>query len=260
MSQKKAKKKTYLKFVGRRFATMAGAVHFTAEGEREQASSYIDTRGSVVIPLLMDFSHYHDLPGQGAAIARWPELSDGIPNILFLSRLHPKKGLHVLVDAVAELRSNGCHVRLVIAGPDDPSVPEYRGAIERQLRDLKIDAHVTWTGLVTGREKVSLYQACDVFVLPTESENFGFVQIEAMAAGRPIIITKGSDIWLDLAQAGAVIAEMNATDLAAKIRSLIERPEEVRRLGASGRHYVLERFAPETVISEFESMIGALQE
>lgn len=118
---------------------------------------------------------------------------DSEPRIaLFVSRVHPKKGLANLVEAWAAIKP--CGWKMVIAGPD-------QDGHEREIKDLAEDRGVAqdfeFVGAVFGKEKECLYNQADLFVLPTHSENFGVVVLEALAAGVPVITTKGAP-WSEL--------------------------------------------------------------
>lgn len=110
-------------------------------------------------------------------------------NILFLSRIHPKKGINFLIEAVAALREDLKDYTILIAGPGEESyVNELKGISKR----LKVDHCFKFLGSVFGNAKYKLYRDADLFVLPTHSENFGIVVAEALASGTPVITTKGA--------------------------------------------------------------------
>ena len=120
---------------------------------------------------------------------------DPAPNekrALFLSRLHPKKGLPMLLDAWAELQPDGWTLELV-----GPSENNHRAELERQAADLGLDGTVIFSGPVDDADKWHKYTAADLFVLPTHSENFGIVVAEALAAGVPVLTTTGAP-WQEL--------------------------------------------------------------
>lgn len=112
---------------------------------------------------------------------------------LFLSRIHPIKGLPDLVSAWALVREPGW--RVVIAGPDEDGHLE---ELRAQIDSLGLKRDFEFTGLVTGERKESLFAEADVFVLPTYSENFGIAVAEALARGVPVITTTGAP-WEDIA-------------------------------------------------------------
>lgn len=116
--------------------------------------------------------------------------------ILFLSRLHPTKGLLNLIEAWAQLDILGWELHL--AGPDEIG---YLSKVMDMTRRLGVDKTVRYIGFVDGDEKEEAYQAADLFVLPTFTENFGIVVAEALSYGVPVITTKGAP-WADLDKYG----------------------------------------------------------
>jgi glycosyltransferase involved in cell wall biosynthesis len=116
----------------------------------------------------------------------------GVRTALFLSRIHPKKGLLNLMDAWAAVRPEGW--RLVIAGPDEGG---HREVVADRARKNGIGDTVSFPGSIPDNEKWALYRQSDLFVLPTFSENFGVVIAEALVSGIPAITTVGAP-WHDL--------------------------------------------------------------
>ena len=112
--------------------------------------------------------------------------------LLFLSRIHKKKGLLNLVEAWDRLRPDGWEV--VIAGPDENG---HEAEVRERISEHGLEEDFVFTGPVKGAEKWKLYQGADLFVLPTHSENFGIVVAEALSCGVPAITTRGAP-WSDL--------------------------------------------------------------
>lgn len=106
---------------------------------------------------------------------------------LFLSRIHPVKGLLNLINAWSQVEPRGWE--LVVAGPDED---DYWSEIERRIRALGIGHCIKYVGPVEGTQKDTLFRESDLFVLPSFSENFGIVIAEALAYGLPVITTKGT--------------------------------------------------------------------
>ncbi len=112
---------------------------------------------------------------------------------------------------------------------------------------------------MSGHEKLSLYQASDVFVLPTYQENWGFVLIESLACGTPLVTTRGVDIWSELeSSGGAVIVDAEPGALATTIRSLLEDDGRRQEMGSRGRSWVLRTLHTDRVIDRYEALYRSL--
>jgi glycosyltransferase involved in cell wall biosynthesis len=158
--------------------------------------------------------------------------------VLFLSRVHPVKGLLNLVQAWAQ--SFHGDWKLVIAGPDEGG---HLASVLSLVRRLGLQDSVRYVGEVNGDEKGALYRSADIFVLPTFTENFGLVIAEALAYGVPVITTRGAP-WSDLERFGCgwwVDIGVDPLSVALKA-AMATTGEERRAMGAKGRGYV-SRFA-----------------
>lgn len=122
--------------------------------------------------------------------------------LLFLSRLHPKKRLEILLEALALVlhREPSLNWSLTVAGTGDPS---YIAALQALSYRLGIDKHCRWVGFVSGRAKLDLLQTSSWLVLPSAAENFAIAAAESLAAGTPVILSPEVGIAADVAQAGA---------------------------------------------------------
>ena len=253
MTQKRLKKMIFLKLAGTRFYEGATAVHLTAQFEYEQAKKYFPRGRGVVIPNLLDLEMYKELPGSEQARAKFP-IVPGRPTLLFLSRIHVKKGVETLLRAARVLHDRGTPCTVIIAGTGEPA---YVDSLKRLAGELKLDGIAHFVGLVVDREKLSLYQASDLFVLPTSQENFGFVFVEALACGTPVVTTKGVDIWPELEEGGgSVIADATPEATADACARLLADPARVKAMGTKGREWVFQWLAADRVLSQFEAMYG----
>jgi glycosyltransferase involved in cell wall biosynthesis len=255
MQQRGWKKRMFLQTGGRKYLCAADRLHFTAAAEQMQARKWVDDSNAVVLPYLVDLAPFQPLPGKQIAQARFPVLAGPEPKLLFLSRLHEKKGVDLLIEAAGILRGKGIKFKLIIAGSGSP---DYQALLKRLTQRLNLTDVVKFLGLVTGVEKISLYQAADIFILPTHQENFGLVLIEALAAGTPVVTTRGTDIWQDIAAAGGSVIGNSPDVLAAELQRLLENRESLPALGERGRQWVLENLNTETLARGYEKMYSGM--
>src|SRR5690606_27143605 len=130
----------------------------------------------------------------------------GSRRLLFLARIHKKKGVDVLLNAWRRLEERHPDWELTIAGPDDGGYLDGMKQLAAALQLRRVD----FTGPVYGERKSTLLQSSDLYVLPTHSENFGMTVAEALAHGVPAIVTKGAPWqgledhqcgwWIDLSE------------------------------------------------------------
>jgi glycosyltransferase involved in cell wall biosynthesis len=233
-------------------------VHCTAEAEARQSSRWFPRGDPRVLPLVFDIGQFEQLPGPKLAREKLASAlpDDGVPVVLFLSRLHPKKRLETLIGSAAQLRDEGVACRFIVAGTGDA---DYEQALRRLVADRNLAGQFEFVGFVSGREKLSLFEASDLFVLPTHQENWGFVLVEALACGVPVVTTRGVDIWSELeSSGGAVIIDAEPAPLAATIRGLLEDRDRRREMGSRGRAWVLESLHPDRVISGYVDLYDSI--
>lgn len=249
MSSKIAKKRLFLRMFGRSMIERAAAAHCCSEEELRQSRKWYPKGKPVVIPLAVDLGPFREPPGREPAERAFPVIADGTPLVLFLSRLHPVKGVDLLIDAMALLRERSVASRLVVAGTGDEEIVEQ---LKQQTTRQGLGDRVHFVGMVRGVEKVSLYEAADVFVLPSLHENFGFVLPEALATRTPAITTRYVGLWDELERGGGVlVADRTPEALAGAIQELLEDPERRERMGEAGREWVLGHLGGREVINAF---------
>lgn len=126
--------------------------------------------------------------------------------LLFLSRIHEKKGCDLLIRAYAKYLADrpGFEFDLVLAGPDQSG---WQADLQELALNLGIADRIHWPGMLSGDAKWGAFQMAEVFVLPSHQENFGVVVAEAMACGTPVLISNKVNIWHEVVQSGAGFAE-----------------------------------------------------
>ncbi len=252
MSQRNWKKRSFLGAGGYVLLDGASAIHCTARGELDQAQRWFPEGRGWVAPLPMDLEPFAEPTGPGAARAAFPLLDADGPSVLFLSRLHYKKNLEGLLRACALLRDRGQPCNLLVAGKGDP---EYEASLRALTSELGLEDRTAFLGMVVDTDKLSLYEAADLFVLPTQQENFGFVLYESLASGTPLVTTRGTDTWPEIeASGGGVIADPDPDRLADTMAGLLADPDRLRRMGRAGRAFVFTELGDDRVMERYEEM------
>jgi glycosyltransferase involved in cell wall biosynthesis len=179
--------------------------------------------------------------------------------ILFLSRLHPKKGCDLLIKAFARIANRDQDMHLVMAGPDQEN---WQFQLREEAARLNIERRITWTGMLNGDLKWGAYAAADVFILPSHSENFGIVVAEALACNLPVLITDKVNIWREITYENA---GMVGPDTLEGIFLLLQKwlflgRDDRAIMRANARNCYLQRFEIRMVAENFVKTIRPLIE
>lgn len=169
--------------------------------------------------------------------------------IVFMSRLHVKKGIELLLEALSHLKPDLDGYEVIIAGEGEP---DYVETLKKAAISFGLSEVVKLVGGVYGAEKVCLLQSADFFVLPTYSENFGIVVAEALACGTPVITTHGTP-WKELEDfACGWYIQVGLGALEKHLQKAISAPEEdLKRMGLHGRKLVENKFTVQAVAQKF---------
>lgn len=208
---KHAKKWLYWPWGEYRVLRDATAVLFTCEEERRLArqSFWLYRAHEAVAPLGLADPGVADAERQRAAFfERFPALR-GRRLLLFLGRLHVKKGCDLLLQAFAAEAGEDSSARLVMAGPDQTG---WQPELERLAESLGLGERVVWTGMLTGDLKWGALRAADAFILPSHQENFGLAVVEALACGTPVLLSDQVNIWREATTADAGLAAPDTAD------------------------------------------------
>lgn len=176
--------------------------------------------------------------------------------ILFLSRVHVKKGLDFLIEAVAQLKEEMRGYTVRIAGEGEAA---YINELKNQALRLGVDSIFSFEGGVYGNRKWELFRQADLFALPTYSENFGIVVAEALASGTPVITTKGTP-WSELADKHCGWwTEVGTEAIVEALRDFLSLTEdELETMGYNGRKLVEEKYSAHKVAEEFVEMYNMM--
>lgn len=128
--------------------------------------------------------------------------------VLFLARLHEKKGIELLLEAIARTRTQSSDCRFVIAGPGDA---DYAARLQAFAKARGVDALTIWPGPLYGSAKWAALRSADAFILPSHQENFGVSLAEALACGTPVLTTEKVNTWQNVTATGAGLVEPDDT-------------------------------------------------
>ena len=239
LNQKKWKKRLAWWLYQRRDLQSASALHATAESESGQFKRLGLHAAVRIIPNGVDVVKTEKLKSE--------KLKGETRTALFLSRVHPKKGLPLLLEAWAKVRPENWNLHVV--GPDEGG---HRAELENQVVMLGLGDSIRFSGPLTGDAKAAVFRESSLFILPTHSENFGIAVAEAMAHGLPVITTHGTP-WKLLEEKNCGWWTPISTDgIAAALDDATRRsPEELAAMGERGRTVVEERFAWEGIARQF---------
>lgn len=173
-------------------------------------------------------------------------------NILFLSRVHPKKGINFIIEAATKLKDSMKGHRILIVGPGEES---YVKSLKNQAERLGVQDIVIFEGPVFGDKKFDLYREADLFILPTHSENFGIVVAEALASGTPVITTVGTP-WNELKDNNCGWwTEIGTQPLVDALKDFLSKDEDdLRTMGLNGRKLIEDKYSCKTIAHQFLEM------
>ncbi|MBC7802964.1 MAG: glycosyltransferase [Candidatus Parcubacteria bacterium] len=181
----------------------AAGVIYTAEEEAQLAPlSFLPYAAQPLIaPLGIEPPPGEAQAQRGAFAEAFPQLA-GKPFLLYLGRIHAKKGIDVLISSFARAMKASPELRLVIAGPDAFGL---RPALERLARRECAASRIHWVGELRGELKWGALRSAEAFVLSSHMENFGIAVVEALACGTPVLISNRVYIWREIAADGAAL-------------------------------------------------------
>ena len=170
----------------------------------------------------------------------WPDRAREKKRLVFMARLHPKKGLDLLLPAWARLKPYHADWELLIAGPDEDG---YRATVESMIRDLGAGGAATLVGSVSGTSKRDLLQGADLFVLPSYSEGFPVAVLEAMACQTPVIGTDGCNFAELETAGGGWLCQANVDSVARALAAALQSSDsELTERGRTARKLVAQRY------------------
>jgi glycosyltransferase involved in cell wall biosynthesis len=237
LAQSRWKKRLALALGWRRMLDAAAALHLLNADEQKLAEGSGLRAPGVVIPNGVNLGQFDPPPDPEVFRRHLPALGDQ-PYILFLGRLHYKKGLDILADAFRIVAGQHTAVHLVVAGPDDG----VRADFEQRVKAAGLTKRVHLTGPIFGPEKLSCVAGAVCFCLPSRQEGFSVAILEALACGIPAVVSTECHFpEVALAEAGEVVP-LDAGALAEALARVFVDPARRERMGRAGRELVAAQF------------------
>lgn len=253
LQQSYQKKQLYLKLIERANLNYSKCIHFTSEQEQQEAAPLKLRSPSFVVPHGLYIPHV--IPNARQRLRQQLNLPDDEPIILFLSRLHPKKGLDYLIPALGKLANY--RFTFVIAGSGDA---DYESKIKSLVITHGLQNRTHFTGFVKGENKDLLLQGSDLFALTSHSENFGVAVLEALAAGIPAIITPGVALANMVTQENlGYVAEFDVTAIATSIKQALDAPQEAKQRGDRACKFISENYTWDCIASKLLSVYSEMK-
>ncbi|MEM9151646.1 MAG: glycosyltransferase, partial [Cyanobacteria bacterium P01_F01_bin.3] len=228
LEQSKKQKAIYLRLI-KRFLNNSSGLHLTAPQEQKEVSSLSLKCNDFVVPLGINESQ--DSSSDFIDIRQEFKIENSDPILLFLSRIHPKKGIEILIKALQDLQDTPFN--LILAGSGDK---EYERLIQQCIDESTLSQQIKSIGFVQGEVKQALLSQADLFVLTSHSENFGIVVLEAMAAGTPTLTTPGVALsnWIQHNNLGWVCS-LDQASICQTIEHALSNPQLLKDKGRSAQ-------------------------
>ena len=253
--QKEGLKNIFDKVFGFKILHGASKVFALTEVEKEQYLKMgVEEDRIEIVPLGINIEEYSNLP-EGGIFREKFNISKDDKLIIFIGRVHEIKGLDLLIDAFKELADSVSDVKLAIVGPDDG----YMDALNLRIAECGLSDKVIVTGPLYKKEKQEALVDCDLFVMPSKYESFTTSGLEAMACGKPLVLTKNNHIhdWVD----GSVGLACDDDKMSLKdaMAEVLFDEELSKKFGMNGRRLIQEKYnwdmINEQILNIYESII-----
>jgi glycosyltransferase involved in cell wall biosynthesis len=252
LQQSAGKKQIYLSLIEYANLNHSQAIHFTTQQEQQEASQLSLKSPSFILP--HGLSLPTPLPNARHRLRQRLNVPADEPVILFLSRLHPKKGLDYLIPALEKL----VHQRFtfILAGS---GCPEYEVEIDALLESSGLRDRIYRSGFVEGEMKDLLLQGSDLFALTSHSENFGVAVLEAMAVGLPVLVTPNVALASVVKQHQlGYVPELDVGAIASAVQNFLSSPEKAKKMGIQAHQLVREKYSWQRTASNLSQAYTAI--
>ena len=252
LQQSTRKKQIYLTLIERANLNHSQALQFTSQQEQQEVSKLRLKSPSFILP--HGLSIPAPLPDARYKLRQLLKVPASEPVILFMSRLHPKKGLDYLIPALGKL----AHQRntFVLAGSGST---DYEAEIDKLLISAGISDRTYRSGFVADEMKDIFLQGADIFALTSHSENFGVAVLEALAVGLPVLVTPGVALAsvVEQYQLGYVV-DLDVAAIASTLQHFLNYPQAAKEMGDRARCLILENYTWDQIASNLIEVYTAI--
>ena len=242
LGHKSWKKAPYLALVERPHLRHASAIHVTSEAEARAVAALGFAAPPRIIPLGVPVSSAQSVAQRAELVSRRAADAGTPLRVLFLSRIHPVKGLPLLIAAAERADRAGVRaVELVVAGSGEPGYVE---TVQALARGAGLRVPVRFLGHVEGDQRERAYAEADVFALPSSSENFGIAAAEALARGLPVVLSREVGVAPAVEAAGAgLVVGLDAESLAAALMRLARGDFDLAQMSLAARQLAVDEYS-----------------
>jgi len=241
-------KTAWIRCIERRTLAQASGIHITAEIERQELEKF-----DFDLPPMFYVPNGIEEIDSAAINSKNSDVVPDYPYVLFLGRLHWKKGLDRMIRAWRHVPD----ITFVIAGNDEEN---YRQEMEELAQCEGVEDRIKFIGPVHGDDKWQLYKNAKIFVLPSYSENFGNVVLEAMSMGCPVIVTPevGLSRVVEQNECG-IVTSGDPESLAKVIVQLLENPDACKKFGLNAKRIAHDHYSWSTVALSMQQAYQSIQ-
>jgi glycosyltransferase involved in cell wall biosynthesis len=246
LSQSAAKKRVAMALYARRMLNGAAFIH-ALNADESRLIAPLSLKAPVrTVPNGVFLEELAPTPAPGAFREQHKDLGPD-PYILFLARLHPKKGLDLLASAFAHVLAAVPRAKLVIAGPDEGALPSFRALAD----ELGISSRILIVGPLYGARKLEALCGAACFCLPSRQEGFSVAILEAMASGVPVVVSDQCHFPEVREQCAGRVVPLDPGAIASALIEVLSAPSLADQLGAAGARLVREQYSWPRIAGEF---------
>jgi glycosyltransferase involved in cell wall biosynthesis len=252
LQQSRLKKQIYLAMIERANLKQARAIHLTSRQEQVETAVLGFNLPSFILP--HGIAIPSSMPTARSQLRQLLGIPLDTPIILFMSRLHPKKGLDYLIPALGRQLDHPFWFILAGQGAID-----YESEVRDILDEYGLTSRTHWAGFTTGDRKQLFLQGSDLFALTSYSENFGIAVLEAIAAGLPILTTENVALAEEVAQHQlGVVTGLGVDGISAAIANFLEHPQQFKLMGDRARQLAAKHYSWDTIAAKLVEIYAGI--